>query len=362
MFKKLDQYIFKKYIFTFLFTVFIFTLIAVVIDFSDKIDNFIKEPVTIKEIIFDYYLHFIPYIISHLVPLYVLISVVFFTSRMAYNSEVISILNAGISFNRFMVPYLMGGCLVAAVHLFCNHYLIPIGSKIRLDFEHTYIWKSSDKGKTQDIHMFITPETKTFIRRYRKRDTTAVDFRIETFKDNILVNMMKAKKAEWIGPPNRWQLSDYEIREFNGLKESIIVGQGEKLDTTFNMYPDDFVRYLNQKEMMTSPELQKFINMERARGLGNTKVYEIEVHKRTSEPIASIILTIIGMAVAARKVRGGMGLHIALGVGLGAIFIFLSRFSKTFATNQDLPAIIGVWIPNIIFLVVAIWLVSRAQK
>lgn len=358
----LDRYILKKFLSTFLFTVFIFTLIAVVIDFSDKISDFVEEDCTWSEVFFDYYVNWIPYIISQLVPLYVLIAVIFFTSRMAYDSEIISILNAGVSFRRMMMPYLVGSVLITGFHLFAYHYLVPIGNKSRLDFEHAYIKKNSDKGKTDNIHMFISPDEKTFIRRYKKKDTLALDLRLEQFKNNEMVKLVKAKKARWMGKPNRWQLSDYEIRTFNGRKESILTGYGEKMDTTINIYPQDFVRYANQKEMMTSTELQGFIDMERARGLGNTKVFEIEVHKRTSEPIASIILTLIGMAVAARKVRGGMGLHLAIGIATGAIFIFLSKFSKTFATNEDLPALIGVWIPNIIFFVIAMILISKAQK
>ncbi len=362
MLKSLDKYILRKFLMTFLFTVLIFTLIAVVIDISDKISEFFEEDVTFYEIIVDYYINWIPYIITQLIPLYVLIAVIFFTSRMAYDSEIISVLNAGVSFGRMMRPYLVGSILIAGFHLFANHFLVPKGNKTRLDFEHTYIWKKSDKAKTNDIHMFIGPDEKIFIRRYRKKDVEAVDFRIEYFKNDELVKLLKAKKAKWLSPPNFWQLDKYEIRTFDGLKESILVEHGEKLDTTINMYPEDFVRYLNQKEMMTSPELQEFIDLERARGLGNTKVFEIEIHKRTAEPIASIILTLIGMAVAARKVRGGMGLHLAIGMALGALFIFLSKFSKTFSTNQDLPAVLGVWIPNIIFLVVAFFLISKAQK
>ncbi len=362
MLKILDTYIFKKYITTFLFVVLVFTLIASIIDFSEKVEDFIEEDLEAGYILTHYYINWVPYIIGQIVSLYALIAVIFFTSRLAYNSEIISILNAGVSFKRILMPYLAAASLIAGIMLLGNHYLIPEANKVRLDFEHTYIWKHLDKGKTNDIHMFIAPGQKVFIHRYKKQDTTALNFRIENFKDNHLTSILKAKKATWLGPPNRWQLTDYEMRSFNGMNESIIVGKGEKIDTTFNIYPKDFVRYTNQNEMMTTNEMQNFINEERARGVGNTKKYEIEIHGRSSEPFSIIILTIIGVAVAARKVRGGMGFHLALGMGLGAAFIFLSKFSETIATNQSFPALLGVWIPNIIFSIVAIYLVFKAQK
>lgn len=362
MLKKLDAYIIKKYLATFFFTVLIFTMISVVIDFSDKVEDFIEEPVTIRQILVEYYLNYIPHINSLLWPLYALISVIFFTSRMAFNSEIISILNAGVSFGRLMRPYLIAATVIAGIHFIGNHFVIPIGNKTRLDFEHTYIWKHSDEGKTNNVHLFTSPTEKVYIKSYRKRDTLARDFRIETFEGEKLVSLIKAQTAEWIGPPNKWRLRNYEIRTFNGLRETIDIGMNKQLDTTVNITPADFVRYANQKEMMPTSELMECIDIERQRGIGNTKVYEIEMHRRSAEPFTIFILTIIGMAVASRKVRGGMGLHLAIGVALGAIYIFMSKFSITFATNDNLSALLGVWIPNIIFSFIAAILVLKAQK
>ena len=360
--KKLDQYIVRKYLATFFFTVLIFTMIASIIDFSEKVEDFIKEPCTKEQIIFDYYLNWIPYINSLLIPLYALIAVIFFTSRLAYNSEIISILNAGVSLRRLMLPYLGAASFIALIHLSGNHFFIPQGNKTRLAFEHQYIWKYSDQGKTKDVHMFLDDSTKVYIRFYGKKDTVARDFRIEKFKDSQLVYLLKADEAVWRGYPNKWELRNYEIRTFDGEHETLKTGAGKSIDTTLNLIPEDFVRYTNQKEMMASPELRQFIEAERHRGLSNTRVFEIELHRRTSEPFTIIILTIIGLAVASRKVRGGMGLHLAIGIGLGAAFIFLSKFSATFATNRTMPPVLGVWIPNIIFGAIALWLVKRAQK
>lgn len=362
MLKKLDWYIIGKFLRTFFFTVLIFTMISVIIDFSEKVEKFIEEPITTKEIVVDYYPNFIMYIDGLLWPLFTLIAVIFFTSRMAYNSEIISIFNAGVSYRRFMRPYLVAAGFIAFLHLIGNHYFIPNGNKLRLDIVHTYIWKDNDKGKTRDVHMFVSPDTKVYVNLFRKRDSTARKFRLERFDKGELVYLLKASTAEWLGPPNKWRLKDYEIRTFNELNESLELGRGQSLDTAFNLTPYDFVDFKEQQTMMTTPELRRHIQLQRDRGVGNTEKYEIELHRRTAEAFTIFILTLIGMAIASRKVRGGIGLHLALGVGLGAIFIFLSRFAIVFATGQAIPVLLGIWLPNLVFSGVAIYLVMNAQK
>lgn len=362
MLKILDKYIIKKFMATFFFTVLIFTMITVIIDFSEKVGKFIEEPVTKAEILIDYYPNFIIFIHGLLWPLFTLIAVIFFTSRMAYNSEIISILNAGVSFQRLMRPYLIGATFIAGLHLLGNHIFIPKGNMKRLDFEHKYIAKDRDIGKTQDVHMFVAPDTKIYINFYRKRDSTARNFRIEQFKDNELIFMLKASTAEWQGPPGKWRLNNYEIRTFDGLKETFQLGRGKHIDTTLNVTPEDFIDYADQQTMMTTSRLRKVIALQRERGAGNLEKYLIELHRRTAEPFTIFILTIIGVAIAARKVRGGMGLHLAIGVGLGACYIFLSRFSIVFAAGQSIPVLLGIWIPNIVFSTIAVYLLFKAQK
>ena len=362
MLKKLDKYIIKKYLTTFLFTVLIFSLIAVVIDFSEKVEEFIDESLGPSQVIREYYVPFVLFINARILPLYVLLSVIFFTSRMASNTEIISMLSAGISFRRIMVPYLVGAGIVMSFHLVANHILVPIANEQRLDFEHAYVWKERDKGKTRDVHMFVTPDTKIFVRDYHKRDSIARKFRLEHFEDNELIFMLKAEKLVWRGPPDKWQLEDYEIRTFDGIHETIRVGVREKMDTIIPLHPSDFVRYEDTKDQIPSTRLAAFIAEEKRRGIGNTKAYEVEFHRRTADAIAVIIVTLIGMTLAARKVRGGMGLHLATGVALGAIFIFLSQFSMTFAQKETLSTFWGVWIPNVIFGIIAAVLIMKAQK
>ncbi|HHB78405.1 MAG TPA: YjgP/YjgQ family permease [Saprospiraceae bacterium] len=357
----LDRYIIKKYLKSFFFTVLLFTLIAVAIDFADKVDSYISEPVTVREIIFDYTFKFILHINSLLWPLFALISVIFFTSRMAFDSEIISILNAGISYRRLLFPYLVSASIIAGLLMLANHTIVPKGNKTRINFEQTYVWKDQDKGKKENIHMFVGPHTKIFIERFNQRDSVATGVRLEEYEGNHITYILKARRMKWKGLPGNWQLEGYVGRTIDGEKEYLNVGLRKKMDTLIHLTPKDFVQYLNEKEQMSTTELNAAIAKQIKRGLGTPKKFKIEVLRRTSEPFSIIILTLIGVAVSARKVRGGMGLHLAVGIGLGALFIFVSKFSTTFAFNSSFPAIYGVWLPNIIFLAIAIILSIKAQ-
>ena len=362
MLKILDRYILGKFLGTFFYVVLIFALISVVVELADKTDKFIEQKVPIGAILFDYTIPFLLHINGLLWPLYTLIAVIFVTSRLAYNSEIISILNGGVSFRRLLRPYLIGAALIAGMHTIGNHFVIPQANKSRLDFKFSYIKHNSDKGKKQNVHMGIDPNTNLYVRYYNKRDTSVRDLRLETFEDNRLVKLVKASKAEWLGPPNRWRLRNFSIRTFNGLNETLVLDKSAPMDTTIALTPRDFVRYDSQKEMIPTPRLTSFIEEEKQRGVGATKVYEVELHRRTADSFTIFILTLIGVAVAARKVRGGMGLHLAIGITIGAVYIFLSRFTTTFAMNQVIPVLVGVWVPNILFTAVAVYLIAKAQK
>ena len=358
----LDKYIIKKYFVSFFFSAFMFTVIAVVIDFSDKLEKFIEKELPASQVIQEYYLNFIPWINGILWPLFALMAVIFFTSRLAKNSEIIATLSAGVSFRRFLRPYLMAAGLIAVVHFVGSHYFIPRGNKTYINFENTYIHPSNQRTKTENIHIFLDPDSKIFIRNYRSRDTSMRGVFLERFEDGRMVELIKAELMEWSGPPNNWRISDYQVRRFRGDGESFDLEKKGTLDTTLNLIPADFVRYSNQKEMMTSRELRAFIAYENAKGLGKAKKMITELYRRSADPYTIVILTVIGAAVASRKVRGGVGLHLAFGVTIGAVYIILSRFSTTFANQLDLPSGISVWLPNILFTLVAIILLFRAQK
>ncbi len=362
MFKRLDRYIIKKFLSTFFFVVLIFTMISVVIDFSEKVDDFIEKPITIQEIALKYYPGFIVWIDGLLWPLFTLIALIFFTSRMASNSEIISILNAGVSFRRLMVPYLSAAGFLALILLVGNHYFIPFANQARLDINYQYFQTDGDKGRTRNVHLFLSPQEKVYVGNYRKRDSTAFNFRIERFEDNELRAYLKAQRARFQGSTDEWRLFNYEIRKFHGLEEDLILGQRNTLDTAISLRPEDFVDFQEQQAMMTTAELRDYIRQQKAKGVSNTPKYEIELYRRWTEPVTILILTLIGMAIASRKVRGGVGLHLAIGMGLGALYIFLSRFSIVFATGQVVPIVLGMWMPNIVFGAVAVWLVGKAQK
>ncbi len=361
MLKLLDRYIIKKYLSTFFFVVLIFSAISSVIDFSEKIDDYIKQPCTKYQIIFDYTINFILFINGLLFPIYALIAVIFFTSRLAEDSEMISILNAGASFRRILRPYLVAAGIITALSLLMNHYVIPNGAKKKSDFERKYIYKSNDKGKKENVHLFIGNDQKAYIKFYRPSDSMMRDLRIETIKDGEVKAILEAEVAQWKGLPNRWELQNTKIRSFEGMKETLFVRREAK-DTTLNILPEDFTFFADQKDRMTTFELLANINNEKKRGAFNPKNLEIELHRRTAEPFTIIILTILGLAIAGRKVRGGIGLQLASGIGLGAIFAFISKFSATFANSNDMPALLGVWIPNILFGTLCIYLVKNAQQ
>jgi lipopolysaccharide export system permease protein len=359
---KIDWYLFKKFMATFFFTVLIFTMITVIVDFSEKVERFVESEISQQEIIFGYFPNFVIFIHGMLFPLFTLISVVFFTSRLANNSEVLSIFNAGVSFRRLLRPYLLGAVIIAGLHAVGSHYFIPKGTKIRMNLENTYFYTDRDIGKQRNIHLFVDTNTIAYINFWRRSDSVMRDIRLETYTKHELTAILKAATAAWQGPPDKWRLTNYEIRTFDGLNESIVLGQGEQLDTTFNLAPADFVDYKDQQAMMTTSELSTYIAKQKARGAGNTAKYEAEYHRRLAEPATVLILCLIGVAVAGRKVRGGLGIHLAIGILLGALFLILSRFSAVFAAGNALPIILSVWLPNMLFGGIAAVLVWRAQE
>jgi lipopolysaccharide export system permease protein len=340
----------------------LFSLLAITIDFSEHIEKFVEQPVTRKEILLDYYLNYIPWINGLLWPIFALISVIFFTSRMARNTEVVAMLNAGMSYGRFLRPFLVAAGLLAGLYLLGNHIVFPRGSKTMLTFQNKYIFKNNIRVKSGNIHLFIGPETKVFIDHYLSTDSSGTGFRLEQFDSLQLVYMLKAKTFRYLRESGKWRLNDYEVRTWEDGRERYFSGRGMEIDTAIALYPSDFVYYSNDKEMMTTPELSRHIRFEQERGIGSSRVMRSEYHRRWAEPFTIIILTVIGVSIASRKQRGGMGLNLALGVAIGAIFVFVSKFALTFSTNLGMNPMLAMWLPNMAFGSLAMWLVSKAQK
>lgn len=362
MLRKLDRYIIGKFLSTFFFTVLIFSLVSIVIDWSNKVEKFIESDISKSEIIFGYFPTFLVFILGLLWPMLCLISVIFFTSRMASNSEVISILNAGVSYRRFLRPFMLAAAFLALLYLIGIHFIIPKANDHRMFIDRTYFSKNKDKGKVRNVHTYVTPGTKAYINFFRKRDSTAMGFRLESYSGSSLVAQTKARRATWVKPPNHWLLTDYEIRTFNGTTETFVDGLGKQLDTVFNLTPDDFIDYRDQHTALTTPRLIDHIKRQKTRGAVNLRRYEVELARRTAEPFTIFILVIIGVTVASRKTRGGMGGQLAAGIFIGALFVFLSRFSTVICENSGLPIYLGMWLPNLLFMLFALLFLSKAQK
>ena len=363
MLKKLDKYIIGKFLRTFFFTVLIFSMVSLIIDFSEKVERFIESDITKSVVAFEYFPTFLLFILGFLWPMLTLIAVIFFTGRMADNSEIISILNAGVSFWRLLRPYLISAGFLFVLYLGGVHYVVPLANAHRSEIERVYFGRGRDEGKTMNVHFFVAPDTKVFMTHYSKRDSAARNFRIEQIVDNELVSLTKARSAKFVdGPPARWRLENYEIRTFDGMEETIEISNRETLDTVLNLRPEDFVDFSEQQSALTTPELLAQIRKQEQRGAGNIRKYQVELARRTAEPFTIFILTLIGVSVAGRKVRGGMGIQLAIGIFMGALFVFLSRFASTISAGSDLPVLLGMWMPNIVFFLAAMYFVSRAQR
>lgn len=361
--KIIDKYIIKKYLLTFFFTILLITMVAIVMDASERSDKFISNSLSVHTVLNDYYRHFIPWINGELWPLFAFLSVIFFTSRMARNSEVVAMLGSGINYIRILRPVMMAGILIALLHWIGENYVIPKSTFQKNEFESKYIKRSIKSVLSNNVQFFISPNQKIYCRYFQKRDSSLKTFRLETFDDQKnLVSILKSNNLKFKSPPNVWTAENYELRSFHGKSESIIIGKGAELDTILPVVPADFVSHSKQMEIMTTPALYKFIEREKTRGLENTKKYTVEIIKRTAGPFTIIILTIIGAAIGTRKVRGGLGLHLAIGVSLGAVFVVLSKFSETFANNLTVAPTLGVWMPNILFALLAGYLLLTAQK
>ncbi len=335
---------------------------AISIDFFEKIDKFLNSGLPFGKIVTDYVIHFIPWINGLLWPLFAFISVIFFTSRIAKDSEVVALLSAGVSYRRFLVPYVVSASFVALLLFLGNHYLIPISNKKKAEFETEFLKKGRKKSLSSNIHFFLNPDEKIYARSFRQIDSVAQSFRVESFEDGQLVKIIKASQLKYNRDSSTWTLKDYEVRKVNGLRETYESFKGERKDTIFDFVPDDFIRHDKQKEMMVSSDLRNFIQKERQRGIGAAQTFEVELYRRSANPFTVILLTLLGAAIASRKTRGGMGIHLAIGAVLGSVLEVMTKISMTFSNNLGVSPMIGVWIPNLLFICITIYVISRAQK
>lgn len=357
-----DWYVIRKYLATFIFTLSILSIIAVVFDVSERIEKFISKNVATKEIINDYYLNFIPWINSLLFPLYSLITVIFFTSRLAEKTEIIPVFSSGMSYTRFLRPFIYASLFFTSIHLLLNHIIVPAGNKPMGAFENKYIKSSSTIRKDRNVHVIIQPGVEVFVNAFNTYDSSGTGFQLSKYEDSRLLSILRAQQFKYDSANNRWKLKDYEIRTWTEGTEKFELFSGQSLDTSINLRVSDFVLLRNNKSMMKTAELSRFIDRERSKGSGITREYEVEKHRRSADPATTFILSIIGVCIASRKVRGGLGLHLAAGVIIGVIFIFMSKLSLTFASSGIVNPILAIWLPNIIFTILAFRLFKSAQQ
>jgi len=358
--KMLDVYVIRKFLGSFFLSIALILSIVVIFDLSEKIDDFIESGAKLKAILFDYYLNFIPYFAVLFSSLFAFIAVIYFTSRMAYNTEIIAILNSGMSFRRLLFPYMISATFIALLSFFLSDRVIPKANKVKLNFEEQYVRKKPIRFKTKDFHRQIEPGIYVYLQNYSNVSKVGYQFTIEKFEDGVLVSKMFADQIRWDTTNNKWQARRYYIRTIDGLKETL--EEGKQIDTTLSIHPDDFQMRLTITETMSLKELDEFIKKQQMQGETNITAYQIERHNRIAFPFTTIILTLIGVAVSSRKMRGGIGLQIAIGVVISFTFILFSQFSKQFAIGGLLPVMAAVWLPNVFFTFVALFLMRLAPR
>lgn len=357
--KKLDWYIIRKFLGTFFFTMILIILIVIIFDVSEKIDDFIKNQAPFKEIVFSYYLTFVPYFTNMFSPLFTFIAVVFFTSKIAYNTEIVAILSSGISFRRLLRPYMISATILALLSFYLSNFLIPQTNEIRYAFEDRYIFsKKTNMGR--NIHIQNSPGTILYVESYSNEDNKGRNFSMEKIEEDLLIYKLKARNVTYDSLSNMWEAHSYVIRRENDGVSSF--EYGDTLELSLNIVPSDFSSRVKRMDVMNYFQLKEFIEKEKIKGSKNIKFYEVERHKRVSFPFATLILTLIGAALSSRKVRGGIGLHLAFGILISFSYIIFMQISTVFATFGTLSPFIAVWIPNIIFAILAIFLIRLAPK
>ena len=359
MIKKIDIYIIKKFLGTFFYAITLLSIIIVVFDISEKVDDFIEKEAPLSEIIFSYYANFLPFFINLFSPLFTFIAVIFFTSKLARNTEIIAILSNGISFWRLLRPYMISAIFIACLSFYLTNFLIPKTNVNLRDFEIKYL-HSNQLLKDQNIHMQVRPGMFYYVENYNNITNIGRKFSIENFKNGVLDYKLIADKIVWDSLTNRWKIINYYIRTIDGKNETIT--KGKEIDTILNLVPKDFTINVEDIKTMDYFQLRTFFNKEKLRGAENIKFYEVEKYKRVSFPFATIILTIIGVSLSSQKVRGGIGMHLGLGIAISFAFILFMQISTVFATAGDLSPLIAVWIPNILFFILGLFLLKMAPK
>ena len=358
--RKIDWYIAKKFITTFFLSLLLIIVIVIIFDLSEKIDYFVKNDAPLKAIVFDYYFNYIPYLVNMFASLFVFITVIFFTSRMAANSEIIAILSCGVSFHRMIVPFLASAALIALLSLGLTFFVIPHANATRVEFEAKYI-KRHNTYNLRDLHYQISPGQFVYIESFSRWNNTAYKFTIEDMDGHRLTRKVSAETAVWDSTTAGWHLNKVFIREYtSGLKDNVTFK--EQQDTVIALQIKDLFNNEKTVETLNIRELNELIATQKMRGDANVMYAAIERQRRVTMPFSVLILTIIGVSLSARKRRGGIGWNIAIGIALAFSYIFFLRMSEMFVYTDTLPPGVAMWLPNLLYMVIAYFLYRRACK
>ncbi len=359
--KLIDRYIIAKFLGTFFFTMVLILAISVVFDASQKIDQFIRSGASAYQIIFHYYVNFIVHYANLFSALFIFISVIWFTSKMSSSSEIVAILSSGVSFPRFLFPFFTGASMLTPLSVYLSHYVVPYSNEIRITFEDRYLgsgnWRSSDH-----IHRQLGPGKMIYFRSYNSGKDKGYDFSLEQWEGDqrSLDHKLFATALKWDSSSGKWTLYNTSVRWYTEHGDTVQwLG---RVDSSMGFTPSDIGQKVSIAKTMTYDELNRKIKEERRKGSQDVVHYRLEKHKRTSYPMATYILTLIGVSIASRKVRGGLGLHIAMGLAVAVSFIFFMKIFTVAATNAGLNPIIAVWVPNAIFLLIALAIYLQTPK
>lgn len=356
--KLLDIFILKKFLGTYFFATLLILAVVAMFDITEKLDAFLNAP--LKETIFDYFMSFLPYFANQLAPLFTFIAVIFFTTKLAGNSEIIAILSSGVSFNRLMRPYMLGAAVIAALIFSLSNYIIPPTNVKRIAYTNKYV-KNKKVNTGLDIQLMSRPGEVVYIGRFENSTKTGYRFSIDKFRDKELVSRMTAQTVSYDSTRTyHWIARNYTIRDFDGMRERIRTGSS--IDTIIPIEPSDFLISVNDQETMTTPQLTAFINKQRQRGVANIKAFEIERERRYAVAAAAFILTLIGASLSMKKVKGGMGINIGIGLLLSFSYILFSTVTSQFATSGLTSPWLAMWIPNFVYLAIGLVLYYRARQ
>jgi len=356
MFKILDRYIIRKFLGTYFFAIALILAITVMFDINEKLDAFLKAP--LKATIFDYFINFLPYFANQFSPLFTFIAVIFFTSKLADNSEIIAMMSTGMSFRRLMRPYMVGATVIAIATYLLSAYIIPPANIKRIEYTNTYV-KNKRVDYGSNIQLQVAPGKIAYMSRYDNITKTGYKFSLDKFENKKLVSKLTCATIKWDTLYN-WTVRDYMIRDFNGIREEI--HRGSRLDTVIEFEPRDFLISKNDQEKLTSPQLRAYIARQKMRGVSNIKSFEIENERRYAMTAAAFILTVIGMSLSSRKVKGGMGVNIGLGLVLSFSYILFMTVTSTFAISGATSPMVAMWIPNLLYSAIAAILYLKASR